>query len=828
MKRTVTRVLSLFLSLLLLCSVAPLRPLVRAAALITGDVNLDGKVGSDDARLVLRASVKLEVLRDDALRCADADHDTNITAGDARLILRASVGLEKLSPMPTTTRTVVYQSKGLPATKLTFPGNKAETLGSINETGLTLEVEPGSLTAGTVISATPLTKDQFNNILPPGTLERAMFPMNITCEGYDGAFFDDGIRLTVPLMEDSYDGNTDYDLFVFCYYDETAKEIRYFFPDEIDTEAHTMTISLPHFSPWWGAKLTEAERIELYLDRYCMQLAVQQSDRKMAASELEPYLKAKAEALELTANATKDLVECAVNYIGGSFVFEDEGSQQVGTFISMGTSYTTTMLRAFYDNDKGKAKEALSNAANCALQQAWSELKFSERAASVFKSKTVKEFAPGAIDTLLSNFGSIGTVLGCLSADDPEGALQAVGDILQNTDPNVALATKAIAFVGTILHTGFTFWKANQIEELYHLYKNGGDFLFGNEVIPRNRQSFLTFLNTSSGFTLAKGVKRFFNLDKIADICKKYGWSFKDYSSMPQKYRDIFEKRAEEGLLTYFETRAAQEDEAGKLKETEREVINTMLYEDLGALKRTNFHKFFHDDYSTYDVVARLERLVRVKAFIAQYVDETKLNADKYNNWGDMLNQWIYYASNFPKTEALGKFINDLKQLKLLRDGMDVEYKRSAVRQFFGEWVGYYNWYVFREYVQKEGTKWTFEPVYDEIRTKYTYTIGLDLQGRLSIRCRQEDVELNGQPYKNPQSVSDGTAHLDDKEYQVNGGTLIVPSKDHVGGYRYKFTGSLNSYETHTQWDSDKGDFVDYEICIECKKVSEISGRPTS
>ena len=63
MKKTVKRALSLILCLLMLATFAPLRFETAAAGKLTaGDVNLDGKVGSDDARLALRASVKLEDL----------------------------------------------------------------------------------------------------------------------------------------------------------------------------------------------------------------------------------------------------------------------------------------------------------------------------------------------------------------------------------------------------------------------------------------------------------------------------------------------------------------------------------------------------------------------------------------------------------------------------------------------------------------------------------------------------------------------------------------------------------------------------------------------
>ena len=65
---------------------------------MAGDVDGDGKVSSGDARLALRASVKLEHYDEgsDAYLAADADGDGAISSADARSILRASVGLETL------------------------------------------------------------------------------------------------------------------------------------------------------------------------------------------------------------------------------------------------------------------------------------------------------------------------------------------------------------------------------------------------------------------------------------------------------------------------------------------------------------------------------------------------------------------------------------------------------------------------------------------------------------------------------------------------------------------------------------------------------------
>ena len=62
--------------------------------LVLGDVDGDRAVNSNDARLVLRASVNLENIAGDAFTCADTDGSGRIDSIDARNTLRIAVGLE--------------------------------------------------------------------------------------------------------------------------------------------------------------------------------------------------------------------------------------------------------------------------------------------------------------------------------------------------------------------------------------------------------------------------------------------------------------------------------------------------------------------------------------------------------------------------------------------------------------------------------------------------------------------------------------------------------------------------------------------------------------
>lgn len=62
-----------------------------------GDVNMDGKIKSNDARLTLRAAARLESLSDLQLLLADVNGDRKVQAADARAILRFAA---KLDPAP--------------------------------------------------------------------------------------------------------------------------------------------------------------------------------------------------------------------------------------------------------------------------------------------------------------------------------------------------------------------------------------------------------------------------------------------------------------------------------------------------------------------------------------------------------------------------------------------------------------------------------------------------------------------------------------------------------------------------------------------------------
>ncbi|MBR5976409.1 MAG: zinc-ribbon domain-containing protein, partial [Clostridia bacterium] len=548
-------------------------------------------------------------------------------------------------------------------------------VGSLKDDGFTLFVEEGTFGENAKLSADPIdVSKQAKGLKVIGT------PVDLSCDEYDGLFFGTTVKLTVPLPE----GDKDPSNYVFVTIDEKTGETRYLYPDSFDSEAGTMELLVPHFSPWFAAELTDEQKIENFLDNYCTKQAVNSGEKKQAASELEPYVRAKAEALGLNKQATEDLIQSTVNYIGGQTTGKYKGA------VETGTKAITSIVRGVYDGDEEAAKSGLEDAVNGAITHCWDDLKLSERLDKVLDTKTVGNASGKAISNV-SNAKGIGAMAGYLAEGDTKGAMEELGNILQGIHPAAEFATKGTAYIASSANMAFTEWKSNQVEELYKIYRDGfEEDVWGNEVVAQNKQSFLTYLNCASGFTVAKGVNRFYNLDKIGEVCERYGWDFKTYKEMPEKYRNEFEKRAEDSLIQYFELRIKQEKEAEKLKEQERINIETML-SSYGALTAGNYMDFFHEESKDdYDINNRLERLLNVRNFLTQYVDQKALNQSMKDggfNWGDIINWWVGYADKNPKADAIDMLIEDLEKYELLNPDFQRDLLMEKMKLFEGTWT---------------------------------------------------------------------------------------------------------------------------------------------
>ena len=579
---------------------------------------------------------------------------------------------------------LVYQGEGFSQQVGTDAQEGGVTLGGINTAGMKMFVENGTFPYTAEIEAQPIAQEHLDVIKNSGKFDMLFSPTSISCDQYDGSFFGSEVILTMPMPRRINDGEeADLNKYIFVCYDEGTKQMRYLWPTEYDSEKNTMSVRMPHFSGWLSAKMTQEEEVEAYLDSYSTKMAVQNSLRKQAAEELQPYVEAKVKALNLTKEAAKDLLQATVNVVVAKATSSYESNDgkydwQESYGYSNGAKVVTSTIRGVWTKDSSAIDDGMKDLVNSSLMEAWNDLKFNDRAAAtLFKSVNAQELASGAIGTVASNTQGIASMAGCLMEGDTKGAMKELGNILQNIHPAAELGTKGAKFIATAANSAFTNWKANEVEELYQIYKNGGRFLFGNEVLPDNKDNtFVDFMNYSSGFTKAKCVYRFFNMDKTAEVCEKYGWSGTDYEHLDQHYKDIFNQRALDGLLNYFETRKKQEAEAEKIKAMERKSIEAMLG-DFGALN-ADYHKDYFREGEKYgkgfNVTNRLERIAQIRASIAQFVDEQKLKQsikDDSFNWGDLVNKWISLVEDGPKQDVTKKFCEYLKECDLLKKDIE-------------------------------------------------------------------------------------------------------------------------------------------------------------
>ena len=525
-------------------------------------------------------------------------------------------------------------------------GNDEMKLGNFGADGYALTVPADTFAEGSRVEVTEVPESELSKYLDDEKYEIIGTPVHIVSDGYDGGLFGTEVALTLPMPEDMEDLDGGLGQLVVLYFNEKG-EVDYLLPDSYDSQAGTMTVNLPHLSPFGAAKLTEKEQVEMFLDKYAVQASIQKSDAKKAASEMEPYVQAKVKALGLTEDAARELTASVINYVGASC------GEDVGMYTDLSTTAAKSIDKKDPQDFEDKMEEIISG-------KLYDMLNYN--------------LAGGKAQDKFKDVGKAGTILGAIAGGDTKTALKEIGGVIGDIVPEIGLTTKAVGYVGAKVNETFTNWKSNQIEDLYQKFKNGHEDMWGNEVIAGDEESLKTYLYTSSGFTWSKGVYRFYNMDKVAETCEKYGWGRLEYDELDEHYREIFDQRAEEGLLNYFRTRLQQEAEAEKIKETERECVEEMM-RSYGCLSSGNFKKFFGEQSDDdYDLTARLERIMRVRQMISEYVDEEALGKsqkDGIYNWGVLMNDWVSLATENKKDDAVKLFISQLKSYGVLNPAYD-------------------------------------------------------------------------------------------------------------------------------------------------------------
>ncbi|MGI6072403.1 MAG: hypothetical protein ACOX75_05260 [Lachnospiraceae bacterium] len=564
-----------------------------------------------------------------------------------------------------------------------------------------MNIEENTISDGKEVSVEALNSKERAKIENPDKYKLLGEPVKFLTDAEEADFFAGNVKYTVPIPEDILQDPTKLNSLVFVYYDDERDEVRYLFPDEYDEETKSFSIYLPHFSFWGSAELTDAQKIEAFLDKYSMDEAIRRSDLQQAAEALEPYLNAKFKNLELLEKVKKEIVWDCIEYFVGNYAkspgekladkitdqeymfgqtFRDVSSPEdikhLKSFLGTSTEITTRagigVYRAARENDIENFKKQLDIIA-------------SQNYLSYFIDNMNKDNPRkknyGSIGKIMGNATSLAKAAGHITQGQYKDGLEALATIVEDTITKSSLPggliINAMKYVDARGKQVWTNWKSNQVEELYKIYKYGGKGLFGNEVLPENEESFLEFLNCGSGFVKGRAIKRFYKMDKIAEMCEFYGWGRKEYDELTKEQKEEFDRRAIDGLIDYYKNRSAQEDEAKKIKERERECVKAML-EPGGCLCSNEYLEFFGEkNWSDYDVTNRLHIMMTVRTEISEFIDIEKLEKDReeaikrkesYYNYGHISNLWVQCMNENmeDKNAAIHKFKEKLKAIGFL------------------------------------------------------------------------------------------------------------------------------------------------------------------
>lgn len=559
-------------------------------------------------------------------------------------------------------------------------GNTELNFGTIADNGFSVKVPADTFGYESKVKVTTIADTRLAEFTDTSKYEIIGTPVEIESDGYNGGLFDKDIELTLPIPEGL--SAEEISRLVVINFNNDGNHT-YMVPDSYNLSDMTMTINLPHFSPFGSGYLTEKEQVNMFLDKYSAQVAVAKAGSEQAASELEPYINEKVKALGLSKETGRELVLSVITELSGGY----------GDDVKTATDVAAAAYKSLEDGDSSSFESKMEEIISGKLYDIINYNVFTGKADSEFKDA-----------------GKLGTIAGAIAGGDTETALKEIGDAIGNAVPGIGLTTKAIGYVGAKVNETFTNWKSNAIEDLYQKYKNGYEDMWGNEVISGDEESLKTYMYTASGFSKVKGVYRFYNMDKVAETCEKYGWGRKEYDELDEHYREIFDQRAEEGLLNYFKTRLAQEAEAEKIKESERECIEEML-SSYGCLSSGNYSKFFGEQSSEdYNLTDRLDRIVRVRQMLTQYVDEDALAKSQKNgiyNWGTLMNDWVGLAVNNKKDDAVEQFLVKLKDYGVINSNYDFGESADDLCGTYTGTVTFAAWRItedmYQEYLRGEG-----------------------------------------------------------------------------------------------------------------------------
>jgi len=565
--------------------------------------------------------------------------------------------------LPGAEATPEYFIKGSTEKAVTKAGEKL-VLGTLEKNGYTLSIGADSFVSDREVSMKVLSKEEAAQCENQTEFVMAGSPVELETASDDEMLFGDTVELKFKIPEDFAKANPEVGRYIFWVYDEDSKTYTYYDPDYVDMTKLEMGVALPHFCTNGVGALTPEAQANYFLEKYCMDRAISESDEKLAAEKLEPYFKKKVEALELTKKASKELVTSLVNYAGSKFGEKVAGEGNTN-FIGIGVDYATTVYNAIDEKNKDALPEKLNDISASLLVEL---MKKSIEEGTFEKTKYGAEMATSSIS-------GTGRMLGYLQAGDWKAAAEEAGSLMQGMNPKVAVATNFTKTMGALVNQSMMNWKSNEVEQIYQKYINGSDRLGIEAKSDEDIKMYLRGYYHAMGFSKGEMVMRFYRSDCRQEMMASIGLEHVDFDSLSSERKsEIYEKlydQAETLLLDYFKKKSSLESRAAELKKEEFYTMKELLSINSGALREANYAHIFGEDrpgYS-YSVEDRFNRILKMRKFISDFVDSSKMEKnDPDINYGYLINQWcriLTYAKT--KDEQVRELINLLASHDILK-----------------------------------------------------------------------------------------------------------------------------------------------------------------
>ncbi len=570
-----------------------------------------------------------------------------------------------------------YES-GVRLTESIRSGSTLE-MGSLREAGYRLTIPGNELETDTAVSMDVLSKEQAKQYEAAEKFRMIGTPVELEYEGNNGGFFGEQVTLSMYIPEELRNEEGRVEDYVFWIYDEEKKEYRYYEPDYVDLENGVMEVTLPHFCINGGGRLTESEMVEYALETYSTQVVMMQENQKKDIKTLSPYFEKKLDALKLSSKMKDELItsviNCAGSKIGEAYKVNEDDLNDIG----MAVDLTTASYNAYNSGDNEALLSKMNDLSATLIVDAINKKIIEKGSLEKFKSEA--GWASG-------NISELGTLAGAIAGGDTDGAIAAAASIIENSDPKIAVVSKAVGYLGAKLDECFINWKDSEVEELYQVYKNGSKDLAVEAGDTDALRDYLVWKGD------AASIARWVQIDEVKELEKKLPKGKYYDSAIYDRYVKNLQENARtvaiDSLVEYYEKRLKQEKKVEKIKDEERFAIREMLNETNGALRSDNYGAFFGEKH--YSMTERIKKLVNIRKYLSEFIDEDARNKDSYTpknyNYGYFLNQFISYMANqgMSKEEATKQFCRDLKAAGLLKKNYDVGLEASSMDSIAGTW----------------------------------------------------------------------------------------------------------------------------------------------